>query len=72
MTSNQELYIVEAVEINKYQPLHDQKHNWTAYCVCDSMQTAVDIIQKSKRAGDILRGRFSLHTLQTKVAHHSI
>lgn len=65
MTSNQELYIVEAVEINRHQPLHEQTGNWSAYCVCDSKQTAIDVIQKDMRAGDILRGRFSLHTLQT-------
>ncbi|MDC3298553.1 hypothetical protein OAU81_00625 [bacterium] len=65
MTSNPELYIVEAVEVNKHQSLHDQKDNWSTYCVCDSKHTANAIIQKDMKTGDILRGRIALHVLQT-------
>jgi hypothetical protein len=66
MTSEQILYIVEAVEVNKHQPLKDQTNNWSTYCVCDSRHTANNIIQQDMKTGDILRGRIELHTLQTK------
>ena len=66
MTSDQELYIVEAVEVNKHQPLRDQINNWSTYCVCDSRHTADKIIQKDMKTGDILRGRINLHSLQTQ------
>jgi len=61
-----EVFIVEAVEVNKHQPLQDQVNNWTAYCVCDNRATADAVIKKDMERGDILRGRISSHTIQTK------
>ena len=69
MTPNidQELIVVEAVEINNIQSLHEQIDNWNIYCVCDSRETANNIIQKDMKTGDILRGRITgTFTLQTK------
>lgn len=66
MNMDTELYIVEAVEVNKHQPLVDQVDNWSVYCVCDSRATADAVIKKDMNTGDILRGRITCHVLQTE------
>ena len=61
--NNDEVYVVMAVET------HDNPtaECFTCYCVCDSKQTAEDVIKMDTERGDIRPGAWhTTHVIQTK------
>ena len=61
--NNEEVYVVMAVEVEK----NPAAEKFGCYCVCDSRQTAEQIIKTDTERGDIRPGAWhTTHVIQTK------
>ena len=59
----EEVHVVMAVEVMYNQTAE----HFGCYCICDSAQTAREVIEKDTKAGDIRPGAWvALHALQTQ------
>ena len=61
--NDEEVYAVMAVEVQQ----NEAAEKFGLYCVCDSRQTAEQIIKKDTEQGDIRPGAWHIsHVIQTK------
>lgn len=64
--NNEEVYVVMAIERRSAED-GQQNSGHSCYCVCDSKQTAEQIIENDTARGDIHNGAFiEPHVIQTK------
>ena len=61
--NNEEVYVIMAAEVQK----NPAAESFTCYCVCDSMNTARQIVDKDTARGDIRPGAYiTSHVIQTE------
>lgn len=61
--NSEEVYIVMAAEVEK----NPAAEKFSFYCVCDSMRTARQIVDKDTARGDIRPGAYiTSHVIQTE------
>lgn len=61
-----EVYIITAYEWDEHKPREEQAPERSCYCVCDSFQTARDIVEHDTREGRITQASIGAHIIQTK------